>query len=244
MQTNLGENLVRCFVILFHTHTQTIAGRLILTFFHKLLLSSGGSYVKFTDTELELFSHAILRKESATNALLTKWEQSNPTVTQLYVYLCKMKHKRAMLILRPFVEMSLQTLCDKYESLDEVRVLESLLASVRNPQPSNDNRLIDNDNQRLHHHHLHHLHHMHHLGENHPKSGDQNQETQPSDNFSAAASTINAYDDDLPYSELLVATNNFCKSNIIGSGGFGVVYKGFWKGTKVAIKRLKDCVNS
>lgn len=61
--------------------------------------------------------------------------------------------------------------------------------------------------------------------------------------FSAVASTINAYDDNLPYHEILSATDNFNVQNIIGSGGFGIVYKGFWKNTTVAIKRLKDCGN-
>ena len=61
--------------------------------------------------------------------------------------------------------------------------------------------------------------------------------------FSAVASTINAYDDNLPYHEILAATDNFNAANVIGSGGFGIVYKGFWKNTTVAIKRLKDCGN-
>ena len=34
--------------------------------------------------------------------------------------------------------------------------------------------------------------------------------------------------------------DDFCDDNIIGSGGFGVVYKGEWKGTQVAIKRMKN----
>lgn len=61
--------------------------------------------------------------------------------------------------------------------------------------------------------------------------------------FSAVASTINAYDDNLPYHEILAATDNFNVANVIGSGGFGIVYKGHWKNTTVAIKRLKDCGN-
>ncbi|XP_062094309.1 wall-associated receptor kinase-like 20 [Humulus lupulus] len=40
--------------------------------------------------------------------------------------------------------------------------------------------------------------------------------------------------------EIVKATNNFCKSNLIGSGGFGEVFKGvFDDGTVTAIKRAK-----
>ena len=38
-----------------------------------------------------------------------------------------------------------------------------------------------------------------------------------------------------------MATNNFSSKNIIGKGGFGIVYKGCVRdGTVVAVKRLKD----
>lgn len=42
----------------------------------------------------------------------------------------------------------------------------------------------------------------------------------------------------ISYKELLSATEGFLESNILGRGGFGTVYKGCWKDTTVAIKRL------
>ncbi|KAL8142268.1 hypothetical protein V2J09_015300 [Rumex salicifolius] len=43
------------------------------------------------------------------------------------------------------------------------------------------------------------------------------------------------------FRELQVATHNFTSKNIIGKGGFGIVYKGhLHDGTLVAVKRLKD----
>ena len=41
------------------------------------------------------------------------------------------------------------------------------------------------------------------------------------------------------YEELKQASNNFSEGNIVGNGGFASVYNGCWKGTDVAIKRLK-----
>ncbi|GAA0155051.1 transmembrane signal receptor [Lithospermum erythrorhizon] len=43
------------------------------------------------------------------------------------------------------------------------------------------------------------------------------------------------------FKELRVATDHFCSKNILGRGGFGVVYKGrLTDGTVVAVKKLKD----
>ncbi|GAB2280137.1 Protein NSP-INTERACTING KINASE 2 [Dionaea muscipula] len=43
------------------------------------------------------------------------------------------------------------------------------------------------------------------------------------------------------FRELQVATQNFNNKNILGKGGFGIVYKGYLQdGTVVAVKRLKD----
>lgn len=43
------------------------------------------------------------------------------------------------------------------------------------------------------------------------------------------------------FRELQIATNNFCSKNILGKGGFGIVYKGYLQDrTVIAVKRLKD----
>uniref|UniRef100_A0A0E0KZ17 non-specific serine/threonine protein kinase n=1 Tax=Oryza punctata TaxID=4537 RepID=A0A0E0KZ17_ORYPU len=44
--------------------------------------------------------------------------------------------------------------------------------------------------------------------------------------------------------EIREATNNFDRRNILGQGGFGIVYKGRLRdGTIVAVKRMKDCIS-
>jgi len=43
------------------------------------------------------------------------------------------------------------------------------------------------------------------------------------------------------FKELRTATDHFSSKNILGTGGFGIVYKGWLNdGTVVAVKRLKD----
>lgn len=44
---------------------------------------------------------------------------------------------------------------------------------------------------------------------------------------------------EVPYDELTLATNNWNESNTLGRGGFGTVFKGNWKNTLVAIKRIE-----
>ncbi|XP_060876389.1 uncharacterized protein LOC132949489 isoform X2 [Metopolophium dirhodum] len=43
----------------------------------------------------------------------------------------------------------------------------------------------------------------------------------------------------IQYDELVLATDNWNQNRVLGEGGFGVVYKGNWRHTDVAIKRLK-----
>jgi predicted Ser/Thr protein kinase len=47
---------------------------------------------------------------------------------------------------------------------------------------------------------------------------------------------------EIPYHELEKATDNWNENNILGKGGFGTVYVGEWKETKVAVKVFKKVI--
>ncbi|UYV69507.1 IRAK1 [Cordylochernes scorpioides] len=47
----------------------------------------------------------------------------------------------------------------------------------------------------------------------------------------------------VPFEEIVAATDNFNERNVLGKGGFGIVYKGTWKKNTVAIKCLKLGIN-
>uniref|UniRef100_A0A1I8EPN2 non-specific serine/threonine protein kinase n=1 Tax=Wuchereria bancrofti TaxID=6293 RepID=A0A1I8EPN2_WUCBA len=48
----------------------------------------------------------------------------------------------------------------------------------------------------------------------------------------------------IKYNDIVRITNNFSSENILGSGGYGTVYRGMWEKTEVAVKRIqavKEC---
>ena len=222
----------------------------------------GGQFCGFDETQLTLISHALYRGDSPTNVLLKKWEQTNPKVETLFKSLARMKHVRALLILRSTVDpMLADPLIQKLQmestsgdpflsssslfnrtfdtmgavggySADgfnqsrqdvkksEKKVINTCRSGVWNDFNQTRDATVDGDSSR--------------------ESG-----ARGSSVLGSLASRQSEVEEDLEvlYKELLLATDDFCADNILGSGGFGVVYRGEWKGTQVAIKRLKGVNN-
>lgn len=89
------------------------------------LLDAGGrwkelgfNFMHMDHISISLMEQAILRKESPTDELLHKWGEKNGTVNQLFVYLYKMKHMQAMLIIKDFVSPKYQYLLDREQTTE------------------------------------------------------------------------------------------------------------------------------
>ncbi|KRX36588.1 TBC1 domain family member 25 [Trichinella murrelli] len=70
----------------------------------------------------------------------------------------------------------------------------------------------------------------------HPMESNTMEEKPVSANHSAVMSVPGALR--ASYEEIVQATDNFSASNLLGHGGYGMVYKGIWKNTVVAVKKL------
>lgn len=278
----------------------------------------GGQYMGLNETQLTLISHALYRGASPTNDLLIKWEQTNPKVRSLFRYLASMQHKRAMTLLRPYVDESLNShyfsdttetpfegtnswnyncTSDTFDEntnaifnrrgvtgglsgLDGDRGINvnlnswSLVGAVggatlrstrhdANATRGYNSNSNNNNNNGV-------------SGSGARTSGtsdmcglsvdtnvndneDTREKVKTSSNGrsvrelmkeasvgSSSISCLSGVEEELEvsYKELLMGTDGFSEERIIGSGGFGIVYLGGLKGTKVAVKRLKGGTGS
>ncbi|XP_025191392.1 serine/threonine-protein kinase pelle isoform X2 [Melanaphis sacchari] len=187
----------------------------------------GGKYMKIDCATLFKISKAPMRNHSSTDELLTLWGEQNHTILELFTILYEMQHYRAMIILKPFVD-------NKYHKLiyQGDKSFSNLVKTETGNDLNNDAGNLIKLNTDSNHKRVNNLEH-----EDLIKSGKINEHiySDPSVMFSSAEACTPL----ITYNELEQATNYWNKENILGKGGFGVVFKGIWKNTAVAIKRLE-----
>lgn len=285
------------------------------------LLDAGGRwkelglhYMNMDHIAVSLMEQAVLRKGSPTDELLHKWGEKNGTINQLFVYLYKMKHMQAMVIIKDFVNPKYHSLLERQQTteLDSALLCSSFsMHSARFPECSappqssmgaayNKKHYLEDCNMNLNESYLQgkvDSGKVKMLSSGLPGKSNRSRQLVPQNNLPSMSNNcfVNANNlyPELPrlpassnkdssssegkvqnigskqhsgtpdsprrntvvgakkdsgevqpivntisYTELLTATEGFLESNILGRGGFGTVYKGCWKDTTVAIKRL------
>ncbi|XP_050520161.1 serine/threonine-protein kinase pelle-like isoform X2 [Daktulosphaira vitifoliae] len=188
----------------------------------------GGKYMKFDCATLFKIGKAFMRNHSPTDELLNLWGEQNHTVLELFILLSEMQHFQAMGILKPFVDKKYHKLI--YQGDQNFSNLVNTTSSNHNYSRTDDNHITLNSNS---------LKKKNYVNLNQQYINVNDERIEKNLDPSTMLSSAEACTPLITYDELGKATNNWNKTNILGKGGFGVVFKGIWKNTAVAIKRLE-----
>nr|WMZ41589.1 pelle protein [Altica viridicyanea] len=205
----------------------------------------GGVHMKYDFSTLEEI-RKVKKGASPTSELLTIWGHQNHTVLELFVLLSRMKQYQAMTVIKQYVDKKyhvlIKNIVDELDPLIKQLMFENKKTNNIDYKIHPDN--YDEDSEKI-------------LNKSVPQilSNENNASGYgylpiPKSPVNYARSKLITASDisivaesvgglpSIPYEDLQKSTNNWSESTVLGKGGFGKVYKGKWKCTDVAIKRL------
>lgn len=160
-------------------------------------------------------TEAERKRKSPTENLLIKWARHGHNITELFKLLSNMQHYQAMECIKSSVPECYHVWI-KPVPPHLTRLLKTEKNSVK----------INNANENAQQSEIF-------------KSKNEN-DRMPANNNNIKENLKDLLNiPEIPIDELAAATNNWADNNILGKGGFGVVYRGEWLSTKVAIKKLE-----
>ncbi|XP_017888513.1 serine/threonine-protein kinase pelle [Ceratina calcarata] len=218
--------------------------------------------------EYDVLTIQSLRKEkNPTDELLTLWGHHNHTILELFILLSRMQHYQAMVPLKPFVEEKFHKLLYNGEgnlhrilgkkitkNTKDLKIGTQNFNQIIPPQPNVPKIIVGANSKEESHKILNQPMQAMHIGITpsnsnnllvaslaaaNPSPSLQHAQTNEKKDNTAAVFKTDATIPRATYDELTIATNNWNKYNILGRGGFGTVFKGTWKNTDVAIKRIE-----
>ncbi|XP_031635930.1 serine/threonine-protein kinase pelle-like [Contarinia nasturtii] len=162
------------------------------------------------------------KRISPSEQLLSLWSDQNHTVTELFMVLHRMKQYEAMECLKDHVHKKYHRLL--WSALPNFHVLLAKISMETSKRNNASSKILNGP--------------------------EMSRDTNESSDYSDSVITSNGSDNKkacdiaglipfISYEELVTATENWSEKNILGRGGFATVFRGRWKSTEVAIKKLQ-----